>query len=92
MPFVPKGHEQKASKDAAPEKAPPSLRGPRKITKQSIDSLFAQLSQLQSYLASTDDTMLSPEQLDEYRVNAPDYHGEDNSTKQSGMGAAIFGS
>ena len=87
MPFVPKGHEQKASKDTAP-----SLRGPRKITKQSIDTLFAQLSELQSYLASTDDSMLSPEQLDEYRVNAPDYHGEDSSTKQSRVGAVIFGS
>ena len=48
---------------------------------------------MQAYLASADsEALLSPEQLDEYRVNAPQYHGEDGGTKtgRSVMGSTIF--
>ena len=63
---------------------------PRKITKQSVDSLFAQLNELQSYLASTD-TRCSRRSSWIYRVNAPDYHGEQQHEAVR-VGAAIFGS
>ena len=97
MTFVPKGHPSQQDQGSKPKNQktipPPPTKAPRKITQSSIETLFAQLSELQAYLASADsEALLSPEQLDEYRVNAPQYHGEDGGTKtgRSAMGSTIF--